>query len=168
MCKASRLRTYNSTNRKGRFYPNRLLRHFKVEAPNLIWVSDITFVTVGDDLAAICAILDLYARKVVSYEISMNADAELVTRTFKKAYEERKPSTGLLFHSDLGTQYTSFEFRELLRTYNVKQSYSNPGCPYDNAVSEGFFSIMKREELSHNWYHLDSRQHLTINLIAAA
>jgi transposase InsO family protein len=152
VCKASRLRTYNSTNRKGRFFPNRLLRKFTVDAPNLIWVSDITFVMVGNDMAAICAILDLYARRVVAYEISMSADTELVMKTFRNAFEQRKPSSKLLFHSDLGVQYTSFEFRKLLRESNVKQSFSNPGCPYDNAVSEGFFSIMKREELSHNWY----------------
>ena len=152
VCKASRLRTYNSTNRKGRFFPNRLLRKFTVEAPNLVWVSDMTFVMVGDDMAAICAILDLYARRVVAYEISMSANTELVMKTFRNAFEQRNPSSNLLFHSDLGVQYTSFEFRKLLRESNVKQSFSKPGCPYDNAVSEGFFSIMKREELSHNWY----------------
>ncbi len=120
--------------------------------PNLIWVSDITFVMVENDMAAICAILDLYARRVVAYEISMSADTELVMKTFRKAFEQRKPSSKLVFHSDLGVQYTSFEFRKLLRESNVKQSFSNPGCPYDNAALEGFFSIMKREELSQNWY----------------
>ena len=82
----------------------------------------------------------------------MSANTELVMKTFRNAFEQRNPSSNLLFHSDLGVQYTSFEFRKLLRESNVKQSFSKPGCPYDNAVSEGFFSIMKREELSHNWY----------------
>ena len=58
-----------------------------------------------------------------------------------------------MFHSDQGLQYTAFRFRKFLRDHHVKQSFSNPGTPYDNAVAESFFSIMKREELSHNYYH---------------
>ena len=58
----------------------------------------------------------------------------------------------LIFHSDQGTQYIAFEFRKILREFGVRQSLSNPGTPHDNAVAEAFFSILKREELSHNWY----------------
>ena len=58
----------------------------------------------------------------------------------------------MTFHSDQGTQYTAYEFRRHLRKLGVKQSFSNPGSPLDNAVAESFFSIMKREELSHNFY----------------
>ena len=77
----------------------------------------------------------------------------LVKSTFLKAFESRNQPVGLTFHSDQGTQYTAFEFRKLLRKLGVRQSLSNPGTPHDNAVAEAFFSILKREELSHNWYN---------------
>ena len=77
----------------------------------------------------------------------------MVLETFKLAYEHRGKPQGLLFHSDQGTQYSAYKFRKYLRDSGVKQSFSNPGTPYDNAVAESFFSMMKQEELSHNYYH---------------
>lgn len=64
----------------------------------------------------------------------------------------RKRPEGLTFHSDQGSQYTAYSFRKRLRDRGVRQSLSNP-VPHDNAVAEAFFSILKREELSHNWYN---------------
>lgn len=75
------------------------------------------------------------------------------SRRFCKAFDFRGQPENLIFHSDQGTQYTAYEFRKMLRDLGVKQSFSNPGCPYDNAVAESFFSIMKQEELSHNYYN---------------
>ena len=80
-------------------------------------------------------------------------DTELVKKTFLRAFEYRNHPDGLTFHSDQGAQYTAFEFRKTLREFGVRQSLSNPGTPHDNAVAEAFFSILKREELSHNWYN---------------
>ena len=80
-------------------------------------------------------------------------DTDLVKKTFLRAFECRNHPEGLTFHSDQGTQYTAFEFRKILREFGVRQSLSNPGTPHDNAVAEAFFSILKREELSHNWYN---------------
>ena len=71
---------------------------------------------------------------------------------FDAAFEMRGRPEGLIFHSDQGLQYTSFVFRRHLRELKVKQSFSNPGTPLDNAVAESFFACMKREELSHNYY----------------
>ena len=68
--------------------------------------------------------------------------------TFKDAYDIRKEPKKIIFHSDRGVQYTSFEFREFLKTLKVDQSFSNTGNPYDNAVVESFFSIIKREEIN--------------------
>ena len=79
-------------------------------------------------------------------------DTDLVKKTFLRAFERRNHPDGLTFHSDQGAQYTAFEFRKMLREFGVRQSLSNPGTPHDNAVAEAFFSILKREALSHNWY----------------
>lgn len=72
---------------------------------------------------------------------------QLITVTFKMAYEERNPPTGLVFHSDRGAQYTSHRFQQLLHEHKVQQSFSRPGEPYDNAVAESFFASLKKEEL---------------------
>ncbi len=127
--------------------------NFTVDAPNKVWVSDITHMRVNEDFVSVCVIIDLYARKVISYAISEHGDTALVKETFQNAYDCRCPGEGLIFHSDQGMMYAAFEFRKMLRDLKVVQSFSNPGTPYDNAVAESFFSIMKREELSHNWYH---------------
>ena len=153
VCKQNRLRVFASTNRKYKYRRNRLQQNFNPEAPNKVWVSDITYARVNEDIYSICVVIDLYARKVLSYAVSANGDTALVTETFQKAYNLRHPPEGIIFHSDQGTMYSAYSFRKKLRDLKVVQSFSNPGTPYDNAVAESFFSIMKREELSHNWYH---------------
>ena len=77
-------------------------------------------------------------------------------------FECRGKPQGLLFHSDQGTQYSAYMFRKHLRDLGVKQSFSNPGTPYDNAVAESFFSMMKQEELSHNYYHSAEELEVTV------
>ncbi len=154
ICKQTRLRYCSITSRKYKYYRNKLQCKFNAEAPNRIWVSDITFVNVKGTPYAICVVIDLYARKVVAYDVAEHATGEFVRNIFDKAFESRNSPSNLIFHSDQGTQYTSFGFRKHLRKLNVTQSFSNPGMPLDNAVAESFFSLMKKEELSHNYYNL--------------
>ena len=142
----------NSTHRKYNYRKNHLQRNFTQEKPNIFWVSDVTYARVDRDFYAICVILDLFSRKVLSWQISQENNTDLALDTFRKAYESRNCPDGLTFHSDQGVQYTSYEFRAVLREYHVRQSLSNPGMPHDNAVAEAFFSTFKREELSHNCY----------------
>lgn len=153
VCKQTRQRVTWAT-REFRFRSNRLKKNFTQTEPNIFWVSDITFVPIQncDSLYGICIIIDLFSRKVLSFTISEFSNVNLVKTTFDKAFNYRGCPTGLTFHSDQGTQYTAYEFRRHLRKLGVKQSFSNPGSPLDNAVAESFFSIMKREELSHNFY----------------
>ena len=80
--------------------------------------------------------------------ISQSSSTQLLTKTFRQAYSERKPETGLMFHSDRGTQYISYTFVRLLETLSL----SRTGRPHDNAVSEAFFSILKKEELYRRRY----------------
>ena len=152
VCKQARLRVFASTNRHYKYRRNRLQQQFNPDAPNKIWVSDITYARVKEEIYSICVVIDLFARKVLSFAISPNCDTALVKKTFQKAYEQRRPPEGLIFHSDQGSVYTAYSFRKMLRELKVVQSFSNPGTPYDNAVAESFFSMMKREELSHQWY----------------
>lgn len=157
-CKQNRLKC-NWVTREYKYRFNKLKQNFTQSEPNTYWVSDITYVRVNDDFYGICVIIDLFSRKVLSYSISSNSNTGLTLNTFNKAYELRGNPSNLILHSDQGVQYTSFEFRKHLRNRKVKQSFSNPGSPLDNAVAEAFFSIMKREELSHSFYNsLESLQ----------
>ena len=132
---------------------DRLGKQFSASAPNQIWVSDVTYFAYNKKMYYICAILDLYSRKVISYKISQKHSSQLITSTFRAAYEERRPAEGLIFHSDRGTQYTAFAFQKLLKTFHVEQSFSPSGKPCHNAVMESFFSSLKREELYRRNYH---------------
>lgn len=128
-------------------YNNRLKQKFTVDAPNQVWVGDITCFRLKDVTYHICVILDLFARAVVGYKIGRKNSTQLAKSTFKKAYENRGKPSGLLFHSDRGGCYVSYAYREYLKLLQVEQSFSRSGVPYDNAVIESFFATMKREEL---------------------
>ena len=136
-----------STKSESGDYKNLLNRKFHQSAPNQNWVSDITYIRVGQKWTYLCVIIDLFSRKVIAWKISFKADAELVISTFKKAYVKRNFPKGLMFHSDRGSQYTSKDFRKLLDELDVVQSFSGIGCPYDNAVAESFFKYLKKEEI---------------------
>jgi len=142
----------HSSKSESGVYPNFLNRKFHQSAPNQIWVSDITYIKVGQKWYYLCVIIDLFSRKVVAWKISDKPNAELVISTFKKAYANRNFPIGLMFHSDRGSQYTSADFRKLLNRFNVVQSFSGKGCPYDNAVAESFFKFLKLEEINQNTY----------------
>lgn len=104
----------------------------------------------------VCVILDLFSRKVISYKISKKSSTQLITSTFKNAWELRRPKPGLLFHSDRGTQYTSHRFQQILHERTVVQSFSNSGKPHDNAVAESFFASFKKEKLYRRDYASES------------
>ena len=126
---------------------NVLRQQFSAARPNEVWVSDVTCFRLKDRNYYICIILDLFSRKVIAHKVSKKNSTQLITSTFKSAWEERNPEMELLFHSDRGAQYTSHRFQELLRSHAVVQSFSNSGKPHDNAVAESFFASLKNEEL---------------------
>ena len=134
-------------------YTNHLQQQFRQKSPNLVWVSDLTYLKAGSKWYYLCIVMDLFSRKVIAWHISSRPDAELVITTFKKAYKKRNAPYGLMFHSDRGSQYTAFAFRQLLDSLNVVQSFSQKGYPFDNACCECFFKYMKKEETSRKTYH---------------
>ena len=126
---------------------NVLRQQFHADKPNQIWVSDVTCFKLGDRYLYTCVILDLFSRKVIAYKTSKKNSTQLITSTFKMAWEQRSPGAGLIFHSDRGSQYTSHRFQQLLLERSMVQSFSNSGKPHDNAVAESFFATFKKEEL---------------------
>ena len=136
---------------------NLLKREFSVDHPNQIWVSDITYFKVKNYWVYLCVILDLYSRTIIAWRVSRHMSTNLVTATFKEAFENRGRPRNLTFHSDRGSQYISKTFEELLQKFDVKHSFSATSRPLDNAVAETFFSTFKREEAYRREY--TSEQH---------
>lgn len=126
---------------------NLLQQQFNPLRPNQVWVSDITMFRLKEKNFYICVILDLYSRAVVGYKIGRKNSTQLTKSTFKLAYINRRPQSGLMFHSDNGGNYCCRTFQTYLLKLNVEQSFSRPYVPYDNSVMESFFASMKREEL---------------------
>ena len=135
------------------YFKNLLARQFDQPQPNLIWVSDITYIKVLDQYYYICVVLDLFSRRILSYSISDSINTTLTLAAFDDAFQSRNSPQGLMFHSDQGAQYTSYIFRAHLRELHIKQSFSTPGTPYDNSVCESFFHTLKKA-LYHHLYGL--------------
>ena len=131
---------------------NHLEQKFDQKAPNLVWVSDITYIKAGGKWYYLCVIIDLFSRKVIAWDLSAHPNANLVISTFQKAYQSRNAPYGLMFHSDRGSQYTALAFKKLLDSLNIVQSFSKKGYPFDNAVAESFFKYLKKEETDRRIY----------------
>ena len=141
---------------------NILARRFSPPRPNMAWLSDITEIQTDSGKFYLCVVLDLFARRVVAARLSETEDASLISHTFRDAYDSRKPPQNLIFHSDQGGQYRSLEFRSLLLGHKVRQSFSAPGVPYDNAPMESFFASLKVEEIHR--FHYTGKSDLTASL----
>src|SRR5699024_11328105 len=94
----------------------------------------------------------LLNKKYVSNTSSHTNTTKLITQVLENAYYTQKPGEGLIFHSDLGTQYTSDEFAKTIEKYNMTHSFSYKGSPYDNACIESFHAVLKKEEVNHVRY----------------
>lgn len=138
-------------------------RNFSPERKNKIWVSDVTFIeTLNKKHVYLCVILDLFSRMVVGWEISERNDAGLLISATSKAVDFRNPESGLILHSDLGSNYCSNEFRGYLYDNKIISSNSRKGNCWDNAVAESFFSILKREIESNIYYDIyDARNEIS-------
>lgn len=96
--------------------------------------------------------MDLHTKKIVGYSFSRTMTTELIIKALENAYYTQKPGEGLIFHSDLGTQYTSDEFAKAIKKFKMTHSFSYKGSPYDNACMESFHAILKKEEVNHVQY----------------
>lgn len=106
--------------------------------------------------------MDLYARKIIAYKISKRIDTQLAIDTLNLAVADRGKSSGIIFHSDRGAQFTSKCFRKHLDALNMIQSFSAKGHPYDNAVMECFFKYLKKEETDRRNYSSLSELQLSL------
>lgn len=132
---------------------NHLRQNFSQQAPDTVWASDFTYVKVNGRGNYLCVVLDLFSRRVIGWHTASRHNTDLTMTAFKKAYGSRGCPQNVLFHSDRGSGYTSYKFRQLLDECSCLPSFSKKGCPYDNACLESFFKQMKRDELNRRTFH---------------
>lgn len=125
--------------------PDLVKRGFQVDAPNKIWVGDMTSMRTKEGWIHLAIVLDLFARRIVGWSMDATQAATVPMAALQMAVAQRKPSPGVIFHSDQGTVYASHDYRELMEKHGVLASMSRKGNCHDNAVAESFFSNLKNE-----------------------
>ncbi len=131
---------------------NVLARGFKVSEPNRAWVTDITYIRTYDGFLYLAVVFDLFSRQVVGWATRPTQHTDLVLQALLAAVWRRKPSPGLLLHSDQGTQFTSEDWQSFLREHDIVCSMSRRGNCHDNAAMESFFQLLKRERIKRRIY----------------
>ena len=128
-------------------YKNLLARQFRADRPNAKWVTDISYIHTKEGVLYLSMIRDLYDNSIVAYKTSSRQTVSLVLDTIRLAIKKEKKSVAaeLQLHSDQGFQYTSQGYFNLTQSYGITPSMSSKGNPYDNAMAENFFSILKTE-----------------------
>ena len=126
-------------------YQNILNRDFSATRPNQKWVTDISYIKTSQGTLYLSIIRDLYDNSIVSYKTGTEQNVNLVLNTVKAAKKKENVTAELHLHSDQGFQYTSQGYFKLTQSYGITPSMSRRGNPYDNSLSENFFSILKTE-----------------------
>ena len=132
---------------------NILDQKFNPKQANQIWAGDVTYLRTAQGWMYLAIVMDLYSRRIIGWSINKRMTVDLVERAMQMALNLRRPTKSLIFHSDRGSQYTSYRFQQQLKNNNIIASMSGRGACLDNAVVERFFGSLKNEWLL-NIYHL--------------
>ena len=149
-------RRYKNTTDSNHNLPiaaNILNRDFYASNPNEKYVGDITYISTGEGWLYLATVIDLYSRKIVGWSMDETMKVSLVNDALKMALISRNPEKGLIWHTDRGSQYASYEHKDLLKRHGIIQSMSRKGNCHDNAVAESFFHTLKTELIHHEIYH---------------
>lgn len=154
--KAKTKRKFRATTNSKHNYSvaeNLLNRQFEVEAPNKVWVADITYIPTEEGWLYLSAVMDLGSKRVLGWSMGERMTRELAMDALKMAIRQRSPFEGLMHHSDRGVQYASNDYQDLLRKHGMTCSMSRKGDCWDNAAMESFFGSLKTECTLHRRYH---------------
>ena len=124
---------------------DRVNRQFRVPAPNMLWVSDFTYVATWQGFVHVAFVIDAFARRIVGWRVSRTAHAGFVLDALEQAVHQRRPGAGLVHHSDRGSQYLSIRYTERLAEAGIEPSVGNVGDSYDNALAETINGLFKAE-----------------------
>ena len=132
---------------------NILEQDFSTTSINQKWVSDITYIHVQEEgWCYLASVMDLHSKKIIGYHFSKQMTTDIVVQVLIKAYASQRPQSEVILHTDLGSQYTSKELKDLTSRLNMSQSFSRKGGPYDNACIESFHATLKKEEVYQTTY----------------
>ena len=126
-------------------YENLWKQNFHADRPNQKWATDISYIHTKQGVLYLSIIRDLYDNSIVAYKTATQQTVSLVLDTIRAAKKKEKVTAKLQLHSDQGFQYTSQAYFKLTKAYHITPSMSSKGNPYDNAMAENFFSILKTE-----------------------
>lgn len=127
-------------------------QQFESSVPNRVWVSDITYVPTDDGWLYLAGHKDLFNGEIVGYAMGPRMTKSLISQSLFRAVAAKRPQKGLIHHSDRGSQYCSYEYRELLDQFGMTASMSRKGNCYDNAPMESFWGTLKQELVHHRRY----------------
>ncbi|HAK2160373.1 TPA: IS3 family transposase [Salmonella enterica] len=136
---------YKNARQEHTCLPNLLERQFAVPEPDRVWCGDITYIQAGNRWCYLAVVMDLFARRVIGWSLSSNADTALISSALRMACETRGQPRDVMFHSGQGSQYTGLKYQQLLWRYRIKQSVSRRGNSWDNSPMERFFRRLKTE-----------------------
>lgn len=148
-----RFKVTTRANSKAAVAPNLLQQDFTATMPDQRWVADFTYVATREGWLYVATVLDLFSRRIIGLAMSDRMTDDLVITALQQALRHRQPTTQLMHHSDRGSQYTSKEFRDLLKKYCIIASMSGTGCCYDNAAMESFYHTLKTEHIYFEHYN---------------
>ena len=140
-----RRRSLTRADRKRPLAPNLVKRLFAAERPNQLWLADISYVESAEGWLYLAAILDMYSRRIVGWCMRSDLESEIVINALAMAIRNRSPGTGLIHHSDRGSQYASLAFGKELAASGLVASMGSSGAALDNAPTESFFATLKSE-----------------------
>ena len=141
---------------------NILNRDFYAGKANQKYVGDITYIPTNEGWLYLATVIDLYSRKIVGWSMSNSMKTTLVNDALLMALKQRSPNKGLIWHTDRGSQYASYEHRDLLQSYGIIQSMSRKGNCWDNAVAESFFHTLKTELIYHQKFQTKAQANQAI------
>ena len=133
-------------------YDNVLNQQFDAKRPNESWVSDITYIWTNEGWLYLAGVKDLYTKELVGYAINKRMTADLVCRALNMAIKNKRPSQGLIVHSDRGSQYCSHAYHKIIKQQQFKGAMSAKGNCFDNAPIESFWGTLKNELVYHQDY----------------
>lgn len=131
---------------------NTLDRQFDVDAPDIAWVTDITYIRTLEGFVYLAVVIDLYSRRVIGWSLQSRQTTDVVLQALLMAVWRRKPRNRVLIHSDQGSQFTSMGWASFLKAHNLEHSMSRRGNCHNNAVAESFFNLLKRERIKRRMY----------------
>jgi putative transposase len=160
----SRRRGYIVTTHQDSRYPpgpDLVQRRFVAEAPNRLWVADITYVPTWKGFIFLAIVLDVWSRRVVGWAIGEQMTADLVLAALNMALAQRRPKA-VIHHSDRGRQYASIAFNERCRAAGVRTSMGRVGDAYDNAMAESFFATLECELINRRTFRTKTEARLAL------